>query len=107
MQKRKKIVLIGAGSSMFTQGLIADFIMNKEIGCWEIGLVDLNRDVLDAITLLARKMVEKKQADILITSSVDRRELLPDANVVVTTIAVGGRRAWELDIRIPRNYGIY
>jgi alpha-galactosidase len=27
--------------------------------------------------------------------------------VVVMTVGVGGRRAWELDVQIPRKYGIY
>ena len=48
-----------------------------------------------------------KNADIIISSSTDRTELLPGADFVVTTIAVGGRRAWERDVQIPRKYGIY
>ena len=34
-------------------------------------------------------------------------DLLPGADVVVTTIGVGGRRAWEADVLIPRRFGIY
>jgi alpha-galactosidase len=105
--KRKKIVLIGAGSAVFTQGLIADFIMKKDFGPWEIGLVDTDPLALESITLLSKSMVKEKAADIIIRSSVDRCELLPSADVVVTTIAVGGRRAWEDDVWIPRKYGIY
>ena len=37
----------------------------------------------------------------------DRRQALTGADVVVTTFGVGGRRAWELDVFIPRQYGIY
>ena len=33
--------------------------------------------------------------------------LLSGADVVVTTIGVGSRRAWEADVFIPREYGIY
>lgn len=107
MQIRKKIVLIGAGSAVFTQGLVADFILSKDLGLWEIALVDIDKKVLDSITLLTRKMVESKKADIVITSSSDRCELLPGADVVVATIAVGGRRAWEADVFIPRKYNIF
>ncbi len=106
MDKRKKIVLIGAGSAVFTKGLIADFIQS-DFGLWEIALCDINPVILDSITKLAKKMVEQKKADILITSSTDRKDLLPGADFVVTTIAVGGRRAWEQDVKIPRKYGIY
>lgn len=107
MSRRKKIVLIGAGSSVFTQGLVADFILAEDFGQWEISLVDIDKKSLDSITMLTKKMVEKLNVEIVITSSLDRREVLPGADVVVTTIAVGGRRAWENDVFIPRKYGIF
>jgi len=106
MCDRKKIVLIGAGSAVFTKGLIADFIKSG-FGTWEIALCDIKPDILESVTKLAKKMVEQKNADIIITSSTDRTDLLPGADFVVTTIAVGGRRAWEQDVKIPRKYGIY
>ncbi len=104
--ERKKIVLIGAGSAVFTKGLIADFI-KAGFGSWEIALCDINPTILKEVEKLAKKMVEQKNVDIIISSSTDRKELLPGADYVVTTIAVGGRRAWEQDVLIPRKYGIY
>ena len=106
MADRKKIVLIGAGSAVFTKGLIADFIQNG-FGSWELALCDINPEILESITRLAKKMVEQKNVDLLITSSTDRTELLPGASFVVATIAAGGREAWEKDVKIPRKYGIY
>lgn len=103
---RKKIVLIGAGSAVFTKGLVADFIQ-AGFGKWEIAMCDINPEILESVVRLTKKMVEQKQADILITSSTDRTALLPGADFVVVTIAVGGRRAWEQDVIIPRKYGIY
>ncbi len=104
---KKKIVLIGAGSAVFTQGLIADFIQSEDFASWEIALCDINEKVLNSITTLTQNMVKEKKADITITSSTNRKELLPGADVVVVTIAVGGRQAWESDVYIPRKYGIY
>lgn len=106
MAERRKIVLIGAGSAVFTKGLIADFIQS-EFGEWEIALCDINPKILESITKLAKKMVEQKKSNIVISSSTDRTDLLPGADFVVTTIAVGGRRAWEQDVKIPRKYNIY
>jgi alpha-galactosidase len=105
---KKKLVLIGAGSAVFTKGLIADFIQS-DFGEWEIGLCDINGEILEAVVKLAQKMVEVKDQThrIKITHSTDRRDLLPGADFVVTTIAVGGRKAWEQDVQIPRKYGIY
>lgn len=100
-----KIVLIGAGSAMFTQGLVADLIVSKRP--WHLKLVDVDHDALEVATGLARRMIEAKEAEIDVQASTDRRDLLPDSDVVVTTIGVGGRRAWEADVVIPRKYGIY
>jgi len=105
MADRKRIVLIGAGSAMFTQGLVADIILARK--SWDLRLVDVDPRALAVAEGLARRMVQAKEADITITSSTDRKDLLPGADVVVSTIGVGGRRAWEADVVIPRKYGIF
>lgn len=104
---RKKVVLIGAGSAVFTQGLLADFISSADFCDSEIVLVDINEQALAAIEKVAQEMVDFKQSDIKILAYADRKDALPGADVVVSTIAVGGRRAWEDDVFIPRKYGIY
>ena len=103
----KKLVLIGAGSAMFTQGLIADIIKEQSLGPWEIRLVDIDPEALKVAYNLAKKMVEVKNADVAIKQSTDRKDLLFGTDIVITTIGVGGRRAWETDVFIPRKYGIY
>jgi alpha-galactosidase len=99
------IILIGAGSVKFTQGLLADLI--KSSTPWKLGLVDTDPRALETAEALARRMVQAKQSDISVEASTDRCDLLPGAHVVVTTIGVGGRRAWEEDVFIPRKYGVY
>ncbi len=102
---RRKIVIIGAGSAMFTQGLVADLILSK--APWQLGLVDIDPQALQVAEGLSKRMVQARDADIQVEGSTDRRDLLPGADVVVATIGVGGRRAWETDVFIPRKYGIY
>lgn len=51
-------------------------------------------------------MINEKEADIELEWSADRCDCLPGADYIVTTIGVGGRRAWEQDVFIPRKYGI-
>jgi alpha-galactosidase len=103
----RKIVLVGAGSAMFTQGLVADLILSPDMGPWELGLVDVDPQALETAEGLCRRMVESKGAGIAVHASTERRKVLPGADVVVTTVGVGGRRAWEADVTIPRRYGIY
>ena len=103
----KKLVLIGAGSAEFTRGLVADVIRSPDLGPWVLGLVDIDPQALETARGLARRMVEVSGAEIEFQASTERREVLPGADVVVTTIGVGGRRAWEADVFIPRTYGVY
>ena len=48
-----------------------------------------------------------QKASVDLTVSADRRDVLKDATAVICTIGVGGRRAWEQDVFVPRKYGIY
>jgi alpha-galactosidase len=101
----KKMVIIGAGSAMFTQGLVADLILDGS--AWSLALVDIDPVALKTAEGLARRMIEAKNAPLTLEASTDRRDLLRSADVVVVTIGVGGRKAWEQDVTIPRKYGIY
>lgn len=106
-----KMVLIGAGSAVFTRGLVADLIQSNEPDGWQLGLVDIDPEALETAYGLSRRMIESRQGEMVgavtLQASTDRRAVLPGADVVVTTIGVGGRRAWEADVLIPRRYGIY
>lgn len=105
---KKKMVIIGAGSAMFTQGLITDLIkMNPGGHEWSIALCDIDEEVLKNVTSLVKKMLKVKKLDVEVTASPDRCEVLPGADYVISTIGVGGRRAWEQDVYIPRKYGVY
>ena len=104
---RKKMVIIGAGSVVFTIGLVADLIRNPGKHKWQLSLVDIDPIVLDAITLLCGKMIKSQDADIVMCHSTNRCDVLKDADYVVSTIGVGGRRAWEHDVFIPRKYGVF
>jgi alpha-galactosidase len=104
---RKKLVLVGAGSSMFTQGLVMDMIRNPGAGAWSLHLVDVDEHALSAVGSLVAKMLKAGGSDIALSLSTDRREALPGADIVVATIGVGGRRAWEHDVLIPRRYGVF
>jgi alpha-galactosidase len=101
----EKIILIGAGSSCFTRGLISDVIRKGWTG--EITLVDIDAKVLSLMERLARKMLDEGNSTVKLSASTDRRQVLKGATAVICTIAVGGRDAWFQDVAIPRKYGIY
>lgn len=104
---KQKLVLIGAGSAMFTQGIIIDWIRSRPAGDWEIALVDINPVILDATEKLVRRYMQNAEKPARITAAVDRRDVLSGATAVITTIGVGSRRAWEQDVFVPRKFGIF
>jgi alpha-galactosidase len=101
----ENLVLIGAGSAMFTRGLVADLIRQGWEG--ELRLVDTDPAALEVARRLAAKMLAAARSPLTLRAAVDRRDLLSGATAVVCTIGVGGRRAWEQDVFIPRRHGIY
>jgi alpha-galactosidase len=102
---KEKIVLIGAGSAMFTKGLVADFIRRDEEV--EIALVDIDPAALRVAERVASKMVAARRAPIQVCAATDRRDVLRGATAVICTVGVGGRRAWEQDVFVPRKYNVY
>jgi len=102
---KEKIVLIGAGSAMFTCGLVGDLIRTG----WEaeLAMVDIDPEALEVAQRMGRKMIQARGAPVSLSAATDRREVLPGATAVICTVGVGGRRAWEQDVFIPRKYGIF
>ena len=105
--RKRKIVLIGAGSAVFTHGLVADLIVSEDLGAWELGLVDIDPTALETAEGISRKMVAARNANITVQASTDRRDILPGADLVVLTIGVESRPGWEKDAYLPRKFGIF
>jgi len=101
-----KIVMIGAGSMVFTKGLIGDILSFPELSDSTISLVDIDKRRLDLISRLAKKMVRQQGWGAKIEFSTNRRTVLGGADYVIITIAVGGLDAYLSDIQIPDKYGI-
>ena len=104
---KRKLTIIGAGSAMFTQGFVLDLLNHPGDYKWHIALVDIDEQVLISVAKMAQRLIDYKQSDITLSYTTDRREALAGTDYVVVTIGVGGRRAWEQDVFIPRKYGIH
>lgn len=103
----KVLVLIGAGSAVFTRGLLADLISSPDLGAWQVRLVDTDERALSIATRLAQRMVsERGRSDIAIDASTERASVLEGAHFVVSCIGVGGRSAWEADWEIAKKHGV-
>lgn len=106
---RRVLVLLGAGSAVFTRGLLADVMAACDLGPWCLRLVDVNGEALEVAARLATRMVDAqgRQGSVSLETFTDRREALQGAAFVVSCIGVGGREAWGRDWDVARRYGIY
>jgi alpha-galactosidase len=102
----RSIVLIGAGSTVFTPGLMRDLVGSETFAGWTVHLVDLNAEAAEVMARVGRRMAEARGADLTFVPHTDRREALPGARIVTTTIAVGAADGWRLDLEVPGRYGI-
>ncbi len=105
MSMHEKIVLIGAGSTVFTRGLVVDMIQHGWTG--KLALVDIDPLALSVAEGLTRKLLDVSGSPLTLIAATDRKDVLAGATVVISTIGVGGRRAWEQDVLIPRKYNIH
>jgi alpha-galactosidase len=102
---RKSIVILGVGSTYFTKGIVESLVRSR--GGWDLRLVDIDEECLRIAAELSRRIVEKHKADVLISASTDRCDVLSGADAVVCTIGVGGRKAWEKDVLVFRQFDIH
>ena len=106
MGKQLRIVAIGLGDS-FGRGMITDVLKTPEfgdLGC-TLALVDTDPQVLDRMSRLARRVKEHYGFPIAIEATTDRRQALPGADYVLTSVAIKRYPLWEQDFRLPLAYG--
>lgn len=102
----RSIVLIGAGSTVFTPGLMTDLARSEVFEGWTVHLVDLNAEAADVMARLGTRIAAAHGARLQFRPHTDRREALPRARFVATTIAVGAAAGWRIDVDVPDRHGI-
>lgn len=104
-----KIVILGAGS-MFGGRLCIDCLARKPLQDCTIALCDLHPDRLQPVHDYVEEVIRNHNLPARVISSINRLELLEDADFVVTSISVGGRaysgHPYTAEMEIPRKYGI-
>lgn len=103
-----KLAIIGGGSS-YTPELVEGVLKRLAyLPVKEIYFVDVEagQEKLEIIAALAKRMVAKHGADIVIQASLDRRKAIADADFVMTQFRVGGLQARANDERIPLKYDV-
>jgi alpha-galactosidase len=102
----KGFVLIGAGSTVFTPGLLRDITSSEVFDDYTVHLVDLNGEAAETMAAIGRRLAAQQGSGVRFEAHTDRRAALPGARFVTTTIAVGAATGWRADLEIPARYGI-
>jgi len=104
-----RIVIIGAGSG-FGSRLSLDVLAREPLQDCTIALCDVDAERLAAVTAYVQRAVDAHGLPAKIESGIDRESLLPGADFVITSVAVGGGAYWgepyASEILIPRRYGV-
>jgi len=102
----KRIVIIGAGSIIFSTTVLNDILGTEALRDTSICLVDLDIDKARHVEAYVKRIIDAGGFPTKIRSTTDRREALKDADFVITTIKIGGVNAQRVDYEVPTRYGI-
>ena len=107
MKHMKKIAFIGAGSLQFTSKCVRDLLTFPDFKKCEFALMDINRENLENITRVVKKIVDAMGcSECVISPTTDRVEALRDADGVLCTVFNGDIDIWRHEIEIPMKYGV-
>ncbi|MDY7010345.1 MAG: glycoside hydrolase family 4 [Planctomycetota bacterium] len=101
-----KVVVIGAGSLFFGRQAVWQMIHSKHLQMGTLGLVDTNTERLEKMSALARKVVEHTDVPLAVEASVERKDVLKDADFVVLSFADRGVHFRGVDCDVSSKYGI-
>lgn len=101
-----KLAIIGGGSSSFVPPLIRRLIESPVLNTSTVTLMDVDAERLRVMDALANKLTESERSPLRVTSTLNQREALVDADFVIAAISVGGMDAWANDLEIPGRYGL-
>ncbi|MEU4163844.1 alpha-glucosidase/alpha-galactosidase [Actinoplanes sp. NPDC026670] len=100
------IAFLGAGSVVFTRELLADILSFDELRDVTLALHDIDAERLETAEMIARRTADQLGCHPVITTSLDRRTALDNADFVINSIQVGMHEATVRDFEIPAKYGL-
>ena len=106
MADKTKIVLIGAGSAQFGISCLRDAFCHPGIFGNHLVFMDINEINLNRIVKIAVRMNKELKACFKISSATNLEDALPDADFVITSIAVDRNEMWKQDFMVPKKYGV-
>ena len=102
-----KIALIGAGSAVFSLGMIKDLCLTEGLSGSQVHFMDIDVARLEMVQKLAQRYAKELGADVRFESTTDLDSCLQDADFVISTASVVSHQQ-SLDRRaIGEKHGYY
>lgn len=102
-----KIAFIGAGSTVFMKNLIGDALLKPALCDAHIALMDIDGARLAESELVARKLIKSLGVSATLSTTLNQREALDEADFVIVAFQIGGYDPCTItDFEIPKKYGL-
>ena len=102
-----KLAIIGSGSMVFTRRIVTDLLLDKNLSGMEIALMDIDPEKLRVSELIVNAVANEIGVKPTISTHIDRKTALKNADFVQTTFQVGGfDPSTKIDFNIPKKYGL-
>jgi alpha-galactosidase len=99
--------VIGAGSAVFSLGLVKDLCLTESLAGSHVAFMDPDEERLKRIQKLATRYARELGADLSFESTADRRVAMQDADVIVNTAAVVGHHEQIRLREVASKHGYY
>lgn len=107
MSKYPKIAFIGAGSTVFMKHIIGDVLQRKDLSGAHVALMDVNEERLDQSAFIANRMVSELDVNAKITTTLNQRDALEEADFVIVAFQIGGYQPCTVtDFEVPKKFGL-
>jgi alpha-galactosidase len=105
--KSVRISIIGAGSGVFSLGLVKDLCLTDNLRDSEVSFMDLNPERLDTVHRLASRYADELGTSMRFEKTTDRAASLRDADFVINTASAKSHLAQRRERELTAEYGYY
>jgi alpha-galactosidase len=107
MPKPVRISVIGAGSGVFSLGLVKDLCLTENLRGSEVSFMDVAPERLETVHKLAVRYADELGARLRFESTTDREASLKNADFVINTASAKSHAAQRRERELADEYGYY
>lgn len=102
-----KIAVIGAGSAVFSTGIVRDICLTPSLAGSTVHFMDIDAERLAMIHRFAQRYAQELGANVRFEQSTDREAALDGADFVINTAMLGGRQGQDAERELGTRHGYY